>query len=762
MPSRFATMERNAPTDFEESQRPVKMMRTDYIPSPVHYFAMMPAPATASSPSKGAVKRKFGALDASLNFATSATKRPRTGCRGGKKRARGPKRPQRPRRAIVDVRSEDALGGSTDAPSGKDTAEVSASTEGDATVSTSEDAIKAEDNNSQDNDEVATVEISPPSVGGDTAEVPVTAEGAAAVTSNEDAVETEAASGEVSNEATISPPSAAEGTAEVPVTAEEDAAVTSSEDAVETEATSGEVSNEATISPPSAAEGTAEVPAAMKEDVMATASELAEALFSAMVGEDTADSPTSVEGEAAAAATECDVKAEDDTDAPADQDTVEVSTSTKENAATSTSECAAEAQNDSNNSSEPVSSSRKSVSGSIESADSSSSSESASSSQKSANMSSETLDTVVSEPEVAPKKPTSTARKKERYVTGLYNHGNQCFANATLQMFDAALDGHDLDLVMGKEESNENFEIRDQEILGLYGKIKAGVQGRIRRFRSEGRLKDINPRKHLRALLSRMRGRKDTPQPESVAPLVFQQVLALGGEDTMFEHLDGTAQEDCYEYFCALMNRATSTTIEESDPAPEDDIGSATRLKSLFGIKSETIKECESGCGWKGPVQYESNDSVSTSVWKSGKSLDIHDMLKKSRKSTCEDQKCPKCGKETLASVTELKEVSDNFVVHINRVEGYEPRKIQTAVELPLKEIPICGKKFMLNAVVRHKGATVDSGHYTAFRRRASEWLTDEKSLWYLINDEDVQAIDKSDVKDNWRGQSAMLLFKAV
>jgi ubiquitin C-terminal hydrolase len=717
MPSRFATMKRNAPTNFEESQRPVKMMRTDYIPSPVHYFAMMPAPATAPYPSKGAVKRKFGVLDASLNFATSATKRSRTGCRGGKKRARGPRRPQRPRRAIVDVKSEDALGGSTDAPSGKDTAGVSASTEGDATVSTSEDAIKAEDDNSQDNDEVATVEISPPSVGEDTAKVPVTAEGAAAVTASEDAVKTDDDSGEA---------------------------------------------NETIPSSPSAAEGTAEVPAAMKEDVMATASELAEALFSAMVGEDTAESPTSVEGEAAAAATECDVKAEDDTDAPADQDTVEVSTSTKENAVKSTSECAAEAQNDSNNSSEPVSSSRKSVSGSIESADSSSSSESASSSPKSANTSSETLDTIVSEPEVAPKKPISMAGKQERYVTGLYNHGNQCFANATLQMFDAALDGHDLDLVMGKEESNENFEIRDKEILGLYGKIKAGVQGRIRRFRSEGRLKDINPRKHLRALLSRMRGRKDTPQPETVAPLVFQQVLALGGEDTMFEHLDGTTQEDCYEYFCALMNRATSTTIEESDPAPEDDIGSATRLKSLFGIKSETIKECESGCGWKGPVQYESNDSVSTSVWKSAKSLDIHDMLKKSRKSTCEDQKCPKCGKETLASVTELKEVSDNFVVHINRVEGYEPRKIQTAVELPLKEIPICGKKFMLNAVVRHKGATVDGGHYTAFRRRASEWLTDEKSLWYLINDEDVQAIDKSDVKDNWRGQSAMLLFKAV
>jgi hypothetical protein len=757
-------MKRNAPTDFEESERPVKMMRTDYIPSPVHYFAMMPAPATAPSPSKGAVKRKFGALDASLNFATSATKRPRTGCRGGKKRARGPKRPQRPRRAVVDVRSEDALGGSTDAPSGRDTAEVSASTEGDATVLTSEDAIKAEDDNSQDKDEVTTVEISPPSVGEDTAEVPVTADGAAAVTVREDAVKTEDDSGEV-NETIPSSPSAAEGTAEVPVTSEEDAAVTSSEDAVEAEAASGEVSNEATISPPSAAEGTAKVPAAMKEDVLATTSELAETLFSAMVGEDTAESPTSVEGETAAVATECAVKAEDDTDAPADQDTVEVSPSTKENAATSTSECAAEAQNDSNNSSEPVSSSRKSVSGSIESADSSSSSESASSSQKSANTSSETLDTIVSEPEVAPKKPTSAAGKKERYVTGLANYGNQCFANSTLQLFDAAMDGHDLDLVVGKEEGTEDFEVHEvtsEDPVTRFGIIKRLVRNGIGRFRSEGRLKDLSPRKHLRALLSRMRGCKDTPKPDPVEPQVFQQMLAFGGEDTMFEHLDGSTQEDCYEYFCALMSRATSTAFEESDPAPEKDLESATRLKSLFEIKSETIKKCESGCGWKGPVQYESNDSVSTSVWKSGKSLDIHDMLFASRKSTCEDQKCPKCGKETLASVTELKEVSDNFVVHINRVEGYEPRKIQTAVELPLKEIPFCGKKFMLNAVVRHKGPTVDGGHYTVFRKRASEWLTDDKSLWYLINDEDVQAINKSDVKDNWRGQSGMLLFKAV
>jgi hypothetical protein len=310
MPSRFANMKRNAPIDFEDSERPVKMMRGDHTPTPVRDFAMIgaPAPVTAPSPSKEAVKRKHDALDA-LDCTTTAS---RTGCRGGN--AKGPKR------AIVDASNEDATGGSTSSPSASQgTAEVPASTEGDAAAKISEDAVKAEDKNGKVNEEVITADISSPSAG--------------------------------------------EGTAEVPVTAEGDVEVT----------TTDKGNNETATSSPSAAESTAEVPTATKEDALATASELAEALFDAFVGEDTAELPTPTEGDAAVAATECAVKAEDHTDAPRDQETVDVSPFTKEDAVTTTSECAAEAKNDSNNSSEPMSSSRKSVSGSIESADSSNS-----------------------------------------------------------------------------------------------------------------------------------------------------------------------------------------------------------------------------------------------------------------------------------------------------------------------------------------------------------------------------------------------------
>ena len=176
MPSRFATMKRNAPIDFEESERPVKMMRGDHTPAPVHDFAMIGAvaPVTAPSPSKEAVKRKYEALDA-LDGTTTAS---RTGCRGGKKSAK------RPKRAILDASNEDATGGSTNSPSaGEGTAEVPATTEGDAGVTTSDDdAVKTEPDNDKGN-----------------------------------------------NEATITSPSVAEGTAEVPAATKEDAVATASE-----------------------------------------------------------------------------------------------------------------------------------------------------------------------------------------------------------------------------------------------------------------------------------------------------------------------------------------------------------------------------------------------------------------------------------------------------------------------------------------------------------------------------------------------------
>jgi hypothetical protein len=702
MPSRFTSMKRNAPTDFEESERPVKMLRRDLTPNSAREFATItPTPTTALSPIEGALKRKREALNASEDL--TASKRVRlgasfgvsgttttlpTGCRGGKRRRNGAKK---------------------GAKKGAKRATVA------------------------ENDEVTA---------GDT-----------------------------------SPPLAVEDTAEVSASTEEEAAVTASEDAAKAEGDSGEDSNEAatgSISTPSTGEDTAEVSKAEEEDAVSTAIECVEDYLNACVSEDTAEVPT---------ATECVIKAEDNTDAPVDQDTAEVSTFTEGDAAATTSESAVKAENDSDNSSEPVSSSRKSVSGSIESSDSSSSSEPASSSQKSSNGSSETLETILSasESEEAPKKTSKMAVKKERYITGLINNGNQCFANATLQFFDAAMDGHDLDLLLDNDVSIHPFSIPaltsdDQEFdinaprrgkkpLRRISKIKASIRYGIKKFRSLGSFKAISQKKHLRALLSHMRGSKGTPQPSPLSPMVFQQVLAFGGADesVLFNHLDGTTQEDCFEYFSALMAGATS------DAALEDGTESATALESLFEIKSEITKMCNNpACDYKGTAQADTATAISTFVWepkkKAKKILELTDMLDVSSTSTVEDFKCPECGEEKIANLTELKETSDNLVVHINRVDpSGSGKKFQTQVELPLDPVEFCGKRYILNAVVRHKGLTVHGGHYTIVRRRSSEWMTDEKSLWYLINDDEIEGIKTSDVRDGTiYGHSAMLLFKAL
>jgi uncharacterized UBP type Zn finger protein len=103
-------------------------------------------------------------------------------------------------------------------------------------------------------------------------------------------------------------------------------------------------------------------------------------------------------------------------------------------------------------------------------------------------------------------------------------------------------------------------------------------------------------------------------------------------------------------------------------------------------------------------------------------------------------------------------------VLHINRVGEDLETKIKTQIELPFHEIELCGKKFVLNAVIRHQGNDATAGHYTIFRKRNSHWETDaSKSEWVKIDDHQIFDIDPKNIADHGRnGQSVMLLFKAV
>lgn len=127
------------------------------------------------------------------------------------------------------------------------------------------------------------------------------------------------------------------------------------------------------------------------------------------------------------------------------------------------------------------------------------------------------------------------------------------------------------------------------------------------------------------------------------------------------------------------------------------------------------------------------------------------------------DTPCPKCG-GAVARVTEFTEVADNFVVHVNRVDDWpKTTKIPTAIELPFQPIELGGKRFVLNAIIKHKGYSVNAGHYTIYRKRSHDWVTDVhgKSTWYRIDDNEISTAAAKDIKDSFRqGQCAMLLFK--
>ena len=457
-----------------------------------------------------------------------------------------------------------------------------------------------------------------------------------------------------------------------------------------------------------------------------------------------------------------------------------------------------------NDSSEPTSSSRKTVNGTDSSSDETT--ESAESSEKVADDSNSTSDAT---PDATPSESAASASEESsdeaskkaakvqtrlkaderplRHISGLLNNSNQCFSNSVIQFVDAALDGHDLDTVLGPVESVAPFvqpTLTRRDSFGASSKTRAAKKGakkpetkmsklrtsihdRIKKLRNSDKLKELralSPRMHLRALLHRMRQYKSKAQSEKVTGYLFQQILAYGDEDASRKHLDGRDQQDCYEYFDALLNGIKHHSGE--DPTDEESAEKPAIIDSLFDFKTETASLCSNeSCNHKGTVLEESNSAYTITAPE--KKATLEDLLEESNVSPLDpvDMPCPKCGGK-LKRVTEFTEMADNFVLHVNRVADHVTgKKIQTAIELPFKPIELCGKSYVLNAIIRHRGPTVHAGHYTIFRKRSRDWTTDAhgNTTWYHIDDEDISTINANNIKDNAKyGQCHMLLFKTV
>jgi ubiquitin C-terminal hydrolase len=387
----------------------------------------------------------------------------------------------------------------------------------------------------------------------------------------------------------------------------------------------------------------------------------------------------------------------------------------------------------------------------------------------------------------ASKESTRSTAELPRQIRGLVNNSNQCFANSVIQLFDAAMDGHDLDLVLGQVEDIETADFKEPKLtpedvfellvdksranaktgakksVSKLRQLQTKIRACIAKLRRSGKRKYLSPRKHLRALLHRLRQVKGKGQSESVTPFVFQQILAFGDENASREELSGETQEDCLEYFQALLVGLKSETAMKSQDGESAE--QVVLINDLFEIETEVASLCSNdSCDYKGSVTSATSNAhtVHVAQTKTKAAATVEDLLNESNISAL-DTDCPKCREQMLERVDEITQVSDNFVLHINRVGADYATKIKKPFKLPLQPIELCGKEFLLNAVVKHRGESIDMGHYTVLRRRNPSWMTEDDSPWYLFDDHKVSAKTEKDVKDTGRsGQSMLLLFKAA
>lgn len=63
--------------------------------------------------------------------------------------------------------------------------------------------------------------------------------------------------------------------------------------------------------------------------------------------------------------------------------------------------------------------------------------------------------------------------------------------------------------------------------------------------------------------------------------------------------------------------------------------------------------------------------------------------------------------------------------------------------------------------VVKHRGPSANSGHYTFLRKRGKDWAGDfVRHEWFAMDDDHVHGVKADAVRDDAKGQCAMLLYK--
>lgn len=344
-------------------------------------------------------------------------------------------------------------------------------------------------------------------------------------------------------------------------------------------------------------------------------------------------------------------------------------------------------------------------------------------------------------------------QKAMRQLKGLLNHKVACFSNAAIQVFDAAIEGHDVDSLLGAVTKTDGFGLTPEELKlfnknqlkGLKSVLKKrnDLRAAVRQAANAGEHDKVSATKHLRSLLYELHLQHQDGNKE-VSPFIFQTVLAWGcAEDAKRpekelsprQTLSGDTQEDCFEYFQTLLD------VLCSEPSAHN----ADGINSLFSVETELRDVCSDKCGYESDARPATSNYHSITVPSATAELQhvaLGKLIDRSQRS-CTDRHCA-CNAPLLQTTTFVK-APESIVIKVDRAKYDKKKGLQkTMVGVDLFEsasLEIKGKEYKVAAVVMHQGRSVGAGHYTVFRKHGEQW--------YLINDEDVGKRSEEMIKDS-------------
>lgn len=356
----------------------------------------------------------------------------------------------------------------------------------------------------------------------------------------------------------------------------------------------------------------------------------------------------------------------------------------------------------------------------------------------------------------------SPKKQKITQLRGLVNCTNACFSNATLQILAAAFTQAQIAQLSGNSAVYE-YNAEDVTRRHLEGKSVETAIKKLDHAIAVSSPPKLSP--YMGAVLKELHCDK----AGAANPVLLQQVFAFGSEKESRRKFNGLTQEDASEYLNDLLPAICAEhgfVNEEFEFKLQNSVGctnAGCSYRNVLGIYPSVLMQGNIPEAQATPRVKANNDPTpSTTVEAVIRTLFSEDK--------CDGSACEKCGaKDTLVRQSRIVQYPDHLLVSINRskvqqsgVRGGGSRrgnavaeKDTTQVDLNLGDIRVGDDDhvYRITAMIKHRGADANHGHYTALRK-----IDDGK--WAFLNDACVKSVGERHLRDGVKGYSSILLLQ--